>query len=89
MPEMSSKCSRSGEGKHIRTHTHTHIYTFFTEFLRLMKPSHRKLGKYYQFYFRTQKSLLKSSVYRLMHIHKVIHLLGTYSHPDAVKKLQL
>jgi len=54
-----------------------------------MKPSHRKLGKYYQFYFRTQKILLKGSIYKLMHIHKVIHLLGTYSHPEAVKKLQL
>ena len=50
----------------------------------------KKVGKYYQCnsFFRTQKLHFKSCVYKLMHIHKMIHLVGTYSHPEAVKKLQ-
>lgn len=76
----------SGEGKH--THTHTHF------FQRISKTnetfSQKTWKKICQFYLRTQKFLLKkSSVYKFMNIHKVIHLLGTYSHLEAAKKLQL
>lgn len=39
-------------------------------------------------YLKTQEFLLKSCVYKLMHIHKLIHLVETYSHLKAVKKLQ-
>lgn len=42
-----------------------------------------------KFYFRKQEFLVENSVDKLMHMHKVIHLVGTYSHPEAVKKLQL
>ena len=71
------------------------VYILFKEFLRAMErvfsPEKKKVGKYYQCssFFRTQKFLFKSCVYKLMHIHKMIHLVGTYSHPEAMKKLQL
>lgn len=93
-PEMPLKCSMSRE-KNICVCFHI----LFKEFLRLMESffldthtkKKKKLGKYYQcnFFSRTQKFLFKSCVYKLMHIHKVIHSVGTYSHPEAVKKLQL
>ena len=70
------------------------VCVLFKEFLRAMErffsPEKKKVGKYYQCnsFFRTQKLHFKSCVYKLMHIHKMIHLVGTYSHPEAVKKLQ-
>ena len=90
-PEIPLKRSMTGK----KIYVYVCVCVLFKEFLRAMErlfsPENRKVGKYYQCnsFFRTQKYLFKSCVYKLMHIHKMIHLVGTYSHPEAVKKLQL
>ena len=90
-PEIALKQSMNGKKMCVCVCVHIIQRISESNGKSLLTRKKKKVGKYYQCssFFRTQKFLFKSCVYKLMHIHKMIHLVGTYSHPEAMKKLQL